>query len=142
MLYSSYYCFNNSNDNISDTNNKKGGIMSNSENLQPFTKENAKYYGKKGGKKSGKVRAERKSIKEQLRLLLNMPISDEKNIKMLENSGFEYEEMNNQLLLTYTLFQKGVSGDTKSIALIFKLIQEEDVEKTNNMSDLLTGLFI
>lgn len=114
----------------------------NNENLQPFTKENAKMYGKKGGKKSGQVRAEKKSIKEQLRVLLNMPISDEKNIEMLENDGFEFEEMNNQLLLTYILFKKGISGDTKSISLIFKTLQEEDIEKTNDMSDLFKGLFI
>ena len=57
--------------------------MANIENLKPFTKENAKYYGKKGGIKSGKARAERKSIKEQMRILQQSKeeyVTDNRNI--------------------------------------------------------------
>lgn len=103
--------------------------MANIENLKPFTKENAKYYGKKGGIKSGKARAERKSIKEQMRILLEMPITNKSRINRLKEAGFEAEEINNQLYLTYSIFEKALTGDVKATSLIFKTIQNEDGEK-------------
>lgn len=115
--------------------------MANIENLQPFTKENAKSYGKKGGIKSGQVRAERKSIKEQLQLLLSMPVSTDYESNMLKKAGYDDSEINNQLLLTYTLFEKALTGDVKATSLIFKTIENEDNEKQNNKNDSLNELF-
>lgn len=115
--------------------------MANIENLQPFTKENAKYYGKKGGIKSGKVRAERKSIKEQLQLLLSMPVTNEIRLNKLREAGFTDIEINNQLFLTYTIFEKALSGDVKATSLIFKTVQNEDSEKANIFNDSLNDIF-
>ena len=115
--------------------------MANEKNLQPFTKENAKYYGKKGGIKSGIVRAERKSIKEQLKILLNMPVSRNNDIKMLQEAGFSIDEINNQVLLTYILFQKALTGDVKATSLVFKTIQNEDIEVSNVFNDQLNSIF-
>ena len=115
--------------------------MANIENLQPFTKENAKYYGKKGGIKSGIVRAERKSIKEQMQLLLSMPVLSQNKANMLLEAGFDETEINNQLLLTYTIFQKALTGDVKATSLVFKTIQNEDNEKSNAFNDTLNDLF-
>ena len=115
--------------------------MANNENLHPFTKENAKYYGKKGGIKSGQVRAERKSIKEQMKLLLEMPISNESRINELKEAGFEESEINNQLYLTYSIFEKALTGDVKATSLVFKTIQNEDGEKANAFNDSLNDIF-
>lgn len=115
--------------------------MANIENLEPFTKENAKYYGKRGGIKSGIVRAERKSIKEQMQLLLSMPVASQNKVNLLKESGFDDAEINNQLLLTYTIFQKAITGDVKATSIILKTIQNEDNEKTNAFNDALDDLF-
>lgn len=115
--------------------------MSNNENLKPFTKENAKQYGKKGGIKSAQVRAERKSIKEQLKLLLELPITDRKKIQELSEIGFSESEMNNQLYLTHNLFKRALLGDIKATTLIFKTIQKEDEEKSNSFNDTLNDIF-
>lgn len=115
--------------------------MVNNENLQPFTKDNAKVYGKKGGIQSGKVRAERKSIKEQMKILLEMPITNESRINRLKEAGFEEGEINNQLYLTYTIFEKALTGDVRATSLVFKTMQNEDEEKANSFSDTLNDLF-
>lgn len=115
--------------------------MSNTNNLQPFTKENASYYGQKGGIKSGKVRAERKSIKEQIQLLLSMPVTSENEITKLHEAGFSDMEINNQVLLTYTIFEKALSGDVRAISLIFKTVQNVDSEKANVFNLALDDLF-
>ena len=116
--------------------------MANIENLQPFTKENAKYYGKIGGRKSGKARAERKSIKEQMKILLEMPITNESRINRLKEAGFQDGELNNQLYLTYTIFEKALTGDVKATSLVFKIMQNEDEEKANSFNDTINDLFI
>lgn len=115
--------------------------MSNVKNLKPFTKENAKYYGRKGGIKSGIVRAERKSIKEQLQLLLSMPVSSDYRINILKEAGFKETEINNQLYLTYSIFEKALTGDIRATALIFKTIQNEDEEKNNELTDEMNNIF-
>lgn len=115
--------------------------MANTENLKPFTKENAKYYGKKGGIKSAEVRAERKSIKEQFQLLLNMPVSTQSDISKLKEAGFLDDEINNQTLLIYSLFEKALAGDTKAVSIIFRIMQETDEEKSNLIMDSLNVLF-
>ena len=99
--------------------------MANIENLQPFTKGNAKYYGKKGGIKSGIVRLEKKNIRDQLQTLLNMPISSNNQFKMLKEAGFKEDEINNQLLLTYSLFEKATNGDIRACELILRLLNVE-----------------
>lgn len=115
--------------------------MANNENLQKFTKENAKEYGKRGGVKSGQVRAERKTMKKQLETLLSLPITDEKKIDKLLQMGFSEDELNNQAFLIYTLFEKAISGDTRSINLILQTMSKEDEEMSNKFNDELNGLF-
>lgn len=108
--------------------------MSNIENLQPFTKENAKYYGKKGGIKSGIVRAEKRNIKEQMKMLLEMPITNKNRINRLKEVGFEAEEINNQLSLTYSIFEKAINGDIRACELIFKIINLEKESENQELA--------
>lgn len=46
--------------------------MANENNLKPFTKENASYYGKLGGMASGKVRKKKSLIKKQFNIMLKI----------------------------------------------------------------------
>lgn len=115
--------------------------MANIENLQLFTKENAKIYGKRGGIKSGKVRAERKSLKEQMKLLLEMPVTNESRINKLKEAGFEDNEITNQLYLTYATFERAIAGDIRAVSIIYKTIQNEDEEKANLFNDTLNDIF-
>ena len=115
--------------------------MANNNNLQPFTKENAKYYGKKGGINSGIARTEKRSIKEQMKILLDLPISEKEKQKKLLEIGFKEEDINNLALLTYSTFEKALSGDIKATALIFKIMQDEDKERANSWNDSINSLF-
>lgn len=108
--------------------------MTREKNLKPFTEENAKYYGRKGGIKSGIVRAERKSIKEQMKILLSMPVSSDYRINILKEAGFTEPEINNQLLLTYTIFEKAIKGDVRACEFIMKIIQVENENYNQELS--------
>lgn len=86
--------------------------MPNINNLKPFTKdqshEEAVKNGKKGGIASGKARAERKALKEELLLLLS--------------------EGNTQKKISLSLIKQAIKGNTKAFEVIRDTIGEKPVE--------------
>lgn len=80
------------------------------EDLKPVrTKEEAKERGRKGGIKSGEVRAQRKTLKEELLLLLSQGDTQSK--------------------MSLALIQKAMNGDTKAFEVIRDSIGEKPVDK-------------
>lgn len=101
----------------------------NNDNLKSFTKENAKEFGRLGGIASGKARTELSTMKKQLKHLLSLPVTDTTKKRHLQETGFEEEEIDNKLLLTYSLFEKAINGDLKAFAMVQQIISETDKEK-------------
>lgn len=91
--------------------------MANEKNLKPVqTKSEARKKGKAGGIKSGKVRAERKTLKEELLLLLSTD--------------------NNQNKMSVTLLKKAIAGDTKAFEIIRDTIGEKPTEKVQAQANV------
>lgn len=87
--------------------------MANKDNLKPVrSKKEARERGKNGGIKSGEVRRERKTLKDELLLLLA--------------TG------NTQNKVSLALIKKALSGDTKAFEVIRDTIGEKAVEKVEN----------
>lgn len=101
----------------------------NNDNLKPFNKDNAREYGKKGGIESGKSKARTRTLKEQMKILLELPAMDKDKMNSLINMGFDKSELNNKFLLSFALFEKALNGDVKAYALIEKIINNSDNEK-------------
>ena len=87
--------------------------MANEKNLRPFTsdqsREEAAKNGSKGGRASGKARRKRKTLKEELLLML--------------------AEGDTQQSVTLALIEKAMSGDTKAFEVIRDTIGEKPVDK-------------
>ena len=83
--------------------------MANSENLKKLRSEEARKNGKKGGIKSVEVRRARKTLKEELLLLLS--------------SGDTQER------LSLALIEKAFKGDTKAFEVIRDTIGEKQADK-------------
>lgn len=87
--------------------------MANNENLKPFdsnqSREEAKKNGRKGGIKSGVVRRARKTLKEELLLLL--------------------ESDNTQNKISLALIQKALKGNIKAFEVIRDTIGEKQSDK-------------
>ncbi len=87
--------------------------MANNENLKPFdsnqSREEAKKNGRKGGIKSGEVRRARKTLREELLLLL--------------------ESGNTQNKISLALIQKALKGDIKAFEVIRDTIGEKQSDK-------------
>jgi hypothetical protein len=87
--------------------------LANNENLKPFqSTEEARERGRKGGIASGIARRERKTLREELLLLLQKNESQER--------------------ISLALLQKALDGDIKAYEVIRDTIGEKPVEKTQN----------
>ena len=84
--------------------------MAGKENLRPVSsKEEARERGRKGGLASGEARRKRKTLKEELLLMLS--------------------EGETQQSVTLALIEKAISGDTKAFEVIRDTIGEKPVDK-------------
>ena len=84
--------------------------MAGKENLRPVSsKDEARERGRKGGLASGEARRKRKTLKEELLLLLS--------------------EGETQQSVTLALIEKAMSGDTKAFEVIRDTIGEKPVDK-------------
>lgn len=91
--------------------------MANEQNLRPVRSKNeARIKGKAGGIKSGQVRAARKTLKEELLLLLSAGDTQEK--------------------ISLALIQKALNGDTKAFEVIRDSIGEKQTEKIEQSGEL------
>ena len=79
--------------------------MANEQNLRKLTSNEAREIGKKGGIASGQKRAERKTLREELLLLLAKGDTQEK--------------------LSLSIIQKALTGDTKAYEVIRDTIGEK-----------------
>lgn len=84
--------------------------MANEQNLKPVTsKKEARERGRKGGLASGEARRKRKTLKEELLLMLS--------------------EGETQHSVTLALIEKAMNGDTKAFEVIRDTIGEKPVDK-------------
>lgn len=105
--------------------------MPNIENLKPNTtlsKEEAKELGHKGGIASGKARREKKMIKDNIELLLGLPIKNNKMKDNLKALGIDETEMNNQMALVIAMYQKALKGDVQAFNTLRDTIGQKPVE--------------
>ena len=87
-----------------------GEAMAGKENLRPVSsKDEARERGRKGGLASGEARRKRKTLKEELLLMLS--------------------EGETQQSVTLALIEKAISGDTKAFEVIRDTIGEKPVDK-------------
>lgn len=109
-------------------------MLMNEQNLIPFTseqsREEAKRNGQKGGKKSGEVRRQRKAMKEQMDLLLSLPIKNEDHKAFMKSIGVDTENMDNQMMLMVSVFNKAMNGNLDAFNIIRNVVN--DVEKNSS----------
>lgn len=98
--------------------------MANNENLKPLTKDKAREFGSKGGKRSVEVRRQRKAMREQMEMLLTLPLKDQKIINKFKQIGVDTSDMNNQMALIMATYQKALRGDMQAMNVIRELVGE------------------
>lgn len=83
-----------------------------------FTKENAAEFGRRGGKQSGKVRRDKKMLRDCIEILLEQKIVTRQGKKV---TGAE--------ALTATLFREALEGDTRAFEVLRDTAGQKPVDK-------------
>lgn len=83
----------------------------------------------KGGKRSGEIRRQRKTLKEQLELLLSLPVKDEQTRDYIASLGIDPDTIDNATALTLSMYQEGLKGNTKAYELIRDTLGEKPTDK-------------
>ena len=105
--------------------------MANEQNLirnEDLTPEQRRENARKAGIASGKARKKRKAMKEQMEMLLTLPVKSSKTKEVLKKLGIKSTEMNNQMALIVALYQTALKGGKNSVTA-FKTIMEMTEEK-------------
>lgn len=89
---------------------------------KPFTKDDER--AKNAGKRSGKARGERKTLREDLLTLLREEITDKKSGRVMET----------QAALSAALIKQALSGNTKAYEIIRDTIGEKPIDNVNIIS--------
>lgn len=125
--------------------------MANEQNLIPFnkrTESEQREYAKKGGRKSGEVRRQRKAMKEQMEMLLSLPFNLKDNngndvADMLSQLGIEKENIDNQMAMIISLWKTAIGNSNQKIQAvreIREIIQETEKTTDNNSQSLADAI--
>ena len=104
--------------------------MANEENLIPYrfnkrSANEARENGSKGGKKSGEVRRKRKAMKEQMEMLLTLPVKNQEQHSFIASLGINEKEIDNQMALIVAMYAKAVKGDVQAFNAIREVTQDD-----------------
>lgn len=97
-----------------------------------LTHEEAVENGKKGGKASVEARRKRKTQREQLDLLLSLPLKSQKAVEQIKKLGVNPDEIDNQMAMNVALFNvvlKGGQGAVQAYNTITEILGDLDKYK-------------
>ena len=124
--------------------------MANEQNLirnEDLTPEQRRENARKAGIASGKARKKRKAMKEQMEMLLTLPVKSSKTKEVLKKLGIKSTEMNNQMALIVALYQTALKGGKNSVTAfntIMEMTEEKEKETgketLDKLDEVLKGL--
>lgn len=117
--------------------------MANKENLKSLkerTTSELREIARKGGKKSGETRRNKKTMREALEILMFDVEVDEAAKDKLRNAGIDEKDFNNQMLITMGLMKKAREGDVQAYNAICSMIGEKPAEKIDVNGDLFNNI--
>lgn len=118
--------------------------MANEKNLRPIrslSKEEAKKRGAAGGKKSAANKRKRKALREQMQMLLELPVNDAKSFNAMAAFGIEIDEIDNNTKLVYCLLKKAFTGDVAAIKEVRGVIgEDQNADALEKLDGLISSI--
>lgn len=106
------------------------------------TKEEQKIISTKGGIASGIARREKKAMKEQLNLLLSLPLKNPSTIKKLKGMGMNEEEIDNQMAMLLGVFNKALKGNVRAAEFIRDTTDGKPLEKVEHSGSTIPVVIV
>ena len=108
----------------------------NEQNLMPIeevnsrrTREQHSRDSRKAGIASGEARRRKKTLKEQMEMLLSLPVKDESTQAFIESLGINTDDIDNSMAITLSMYQEALKGNTKAYELIRDTLGEKPTDK-------------
>ena len=104
----------------------------NGDNLIPLserTKEEQREIARMGGKASGRVRRERKAMRETLEIILSQRIPKDATKLRNELKQYGIKDADYSSVLMATLVQKALKGDLKAFEYIYNIMGEDETKQ-------------
>ncbi len=118
--------------------------MLNEQNLRPpYTPDEARKYGALGGVKSGESKRRKKSIAETVNSVLNMKITDHKQLEKIRKSGMPVPKnpTYKDYIVASVILKSANRGDVNDLSKIMEIIGEtpiqEDSAAFNRVKEIL-----
>ena len=99
------------------------------------TKEEQRKIAIKGGIASGKARRRKKLIREQLELLLSLPLKDENAKRKLKQLGIDADNLDNQMAMLIAIWNKALKGDVQAFNSIRDSVGEKPKDVIENINN-------
>lgn len=113
--------------------------MANEQNLlkpDDLTPKQRRENASKAGKASAAARQQRKTLAENMKLLLNMPVTNPDDWNDASMMGIQPEEITNAQLLVIAMFREAKSGNVNAFKEIRAMIGEENVQSEEQIKKL------
>ena len=114
--------------------------MANEKNLQKLSPKEAREYEAKGGKAPGESRRRRKSLRDSMNALLEMPISNQRDFNKAIKLGYSPEETDNSIMIVIALYERAKTGDVSAIKELRGLIGEGSSKDEGQLEELIKGM--
>lgn len=116
--------------------------MANEKNLVPQAHKLTVEQQSMGGKKSAERKRKRKALKEQMEMLLSLPLTDDKAKAQFERMGIDSYDMDNQMAMVVKTYLQAMKGNINAVNVIREIIGERvmEVNVNNNIDDKVKEL--
>lgn len=105
--------------------------MANNKNLIPLNKRTPrerKEISRKGAQATNELKRKRKSMREQMEMLLSLPLDKDAKASLKELGIDSTDDMNKQMALLVATYNQAMCGDTKATNIIRELVGEKVTE--------------
>lgn len=105
--------------------------MANEQNLITMAdrpKEEVRELARKAGRASAAAKKKRKAMRQQMELLLSLPLKDKEIKEKIKSLGIDDDNMDNQMGLIVSTYTKAMLGDMNAMNIIRELVGEKVIE--------------
>ena len=111
--------------------------MANEKNLKSIgerTTKEQRDIAKKGGRRSGQVRAERKKFNELFNNYLDKKVSNEQIKQQMLQFGFTDKECTNKNAIVFAQYKEALKGSTQAFIAVRDTMGEKPIEQIQNLN--------
>lgn len=111
--------------------------MANEKNLKSIgerTTKEQREIAKKGGRRSGQVRAERKKFNELFNNYLDKKVSNEQIKQQMLQFGFTDKECTNKNAIVFAQYKEALKGSTQAFIAVRDTMGEKPIEQIQNLN--------